>query len=97
MKFTQQRKIVIRIWREQQDRICFDVQDSDIGITEEEQKKIFAMFYQVKGQHGCKPATSTGIVVVVSKRLAQAMGGDITVKSEFSQGSCFSYPSWRWK
>lgn len=90
VKFTRQGEIVIRIWREQQDRLCFDVQDSGIGIPEEEQKKIFSMYYQVKGQYGGKPATGTGIGLAVSKRLAQAMGGDITVKSQPCQGSCFT-------
>lgn len=90
VKFTRQGEIVIRIWREQQDRLCFDVQDSGIGIPEEEQEKIFAMYYQVKGQHGGKPATGTGIGLAVSKRLALAMGGDIAVKSHPGQGSCFT-------
>ncbi|WP_213990860.1 aerobic respiration two-component sensor histidine kinase ArcB [Sodalis sp. dw_96] len=90
VKFTQQGKIIIRIHREDADMLYFDVQDSGIGIPEEEQDKIFAMYYQVKDQQGGKPATGTGIGLAVSKRLAQAMGGDIQVKSRRGEGSCFS-------
>ncbi|TCL04787.1 aerobic respiration two-component sensor histidine kinase ArcB [Sodalis ligni] len=90
VKFTQQGKITIRIHREEPDLLCFDVQDSGIGIPEEEQDKIFAMYYQVKDQQGGKPATGTGIGLAVSKRLAQAMGGDIQVKSRRGEGACFS-------
>ncbi|NDL63560.1 aerobic respiration two-component sensor histidine kinase ArcB [Enterobacteriales bacterium SAP-6] len=90
VKFTQRGEIVIRVWREAGDLLCFDVQDSGIGIPEDEQDKIFAMYYQVKDQNGGKPATGTGIGLAVSKRLAQAMGGDIQVKSRPGSGSCFS-------
>ena len=57
------------------------VEDSGIGIPQEEQDKIFAMYYQVKDSHGGKPATGTGIGLAVSRRLAKSMGGDITVSS----------------
>ena len=44
----------------------------------------------VKDQRGGRPATGTGIGLAVSKRLAQSMGGDITVRSEQGHGSCFT-------
>ncbi|KEY59973.1 aerobic respiration two-component sensor histidine kinase ArcB [Serratia sp. DD3] len=90
VKFTQQGQIVVRIKYEEQKRLVFEVEDSGMGIPLEEQEKIFAMYYQVKDQHGGHPATGTGIGLAVSKRLAQSMGGDITVKSAPGQGSCFT-------
>jgi two-component system aerobic respiration control sensor histidine kinase ArcB len=90
VKFTQRGQIIISIRREAADLLCFDVQDSGIGIPESEQDKIFGMYYQVRDQQGGKPATGTGIGLAVSKRLAQAMGGDIQVKSHPGQGACFS-------
>ncbi|WP_410013376.1 aerobic respiration two-component sensor histidine kinase ArcB [Sodalis sp. C49] len=90
VKFTRSGEIIIRVRREKDDLLCFDVEDSGIGIPEDEQDKIFAMYYQVKDQNGGKPATGTGIGLAVSKRLAQAMGGDIQVKSQPGKGSCFS-------
>lgn len=90
VKFTQQGQIVVRVWHEGQSRLRFEVEDSGMGIPQDEQDKIFAMYYQVKDQHGGKPATGTGIGLAVSKRLAQSMGGDITVRSQPGQGSYFS-------
>ena len=90
VKFTQQGEIVVRVTYEQDETLRFEVQDSGMGIRQEEQDKIFAMYYQVKDQHGGKPATGTGIGLAVSRRLAQAMGGDIRVHSAPGQGSCFT-------
>lgn len=90
VKFTQQGEIVVRVAYEQDETLRFEVQDSGQGIREEEQDKIFAMYYQVTDQHGGKPATGTGIGLAVSRRLAQAMGGDISVNSAPGQGSCFT-------
>ncbi|MBP2168503.1 two-component system aerobic respiration control sensor histidine kinase ArcB [Erwinia toletana] len=90
VKFTQQGEIVVRVsYQPQRERLRFEVQDSGMGIPQDEQDKIFAMYYQVKDQHGGKPATGTGIGLAVSRRLAQSMGGDITVDSAPGQGSCF--------
>ncbi len=90
VKFTRQGEIVVRVAYEQDETLRFEVQDSGMGIRQEEQDKIFAMYYQVKDQHGGKPATGTGIGLAVSRRLAQAMGGDIRVQSAPGQGSCFT-------
>jgi len=89
VKFTQQGEIVVRVTYERE-QLRFEVEDSGMGIPLDEQDKIFAMYYQVKDQHGGKPATGTGIGLAVSRRLAQAMGGDITVRSAPGEGSCFT-------
>ncbi|WP_409160241.1 aerobic respiration two-component sensor histidine kinase ArcB [Pectobacterium sp. B2J-2] len=90
VKFTPKGEIVVRVWHEKGDRLRFDVEDSGMGIPADELEKIFAMYYQVKDQHGGKPATGTGIGLAVSKRLAQNMGGDIQVSSTQGKGSCFT-------
>jgi two-component system aerobic respiration control sensor histidine kinase ArcB len=90
VKFTHQGEIVVRVHHQEGDQLCFEVQDSGMGIPQDEQDKIFAMYYQVKDQNGGKPATGTGIGLAVSKRLAQSMGGDIVVNSEPGRGSCFT-------
>lgn len=90
VKFTPKGgQVTVRIRYEENQNLCFEVQDSGIGIPEYEQDKIFAMYYQVKDQHGGKPATGTGIGLAVSRRLAKSMGGDITVSSTPSEGSTF--------
>nr|WP_314424527.1 aerobic respiration two-component sensor histidine kinase ArcB [uncultured Erwinia sp.] len=90
VKFTQRGEIVVRVGYRDEDCLCFEVEDSGMGIPQDEQDKIFAMYYQVKDQRGGKPATGTGIGLAVSRRLAQAMGGDISVRSAQGQGSCFT-------
>ena len=90
VKFTHQGEIVVRVHHDGGKQLRFEVQDSGMGIPKDEQDKIFAMYYQVKDQNGGKPATGTGIGLAVSKRLAQSMGGDITVCSEQGKGSCFT-------
>lgn len=90
VKFTREGEIVVRVHHDGGELLRFEVQDSGMGIPKDEQDKIFAMYYQVKDQNGGKPATGTGIGLAVSKRLAQSMGGDITVCSEQGKGSCFT-------
>lgn len=90
VKFTRQGEIVVRVAYQGEDSLRFEVEDSGMGIPEDEQDKIFAMYYQVKDQHGGKPATGTGIGLAVSRRLAQSMGGDISVRSVPGEGACFS-------
>lgn len=82
-------RVSVRVRYEADQKLCFEVQDSGIGIPENEQDKIFAMYYQVKDSRGGKPATGTGIGLAVSRRLAKSMGGDITVSSVPGEGATF--------
>ena len=90
VKFTQQGQVTVRVRDDEGDMLHFEVEDSGIGIPQDELDKIFAMYYQVKDSHGGKPATGTGIGLAVSRRLAKNMGGDITVTSEQGKGSTFT-------
>ncbi|MFP1892640.1 aerobic respiration two-component sensor histidine kinase ArcB [Lonsdalea quercina] len=90
VKFTQNGTVVIRVGHDQHNVLRFEVEDSGMGIPNDELEKIFSMYYQVKDQNGGKPATGTGIGLAVSKRLAQNMGGDIQVTSKLGEGSCFT-------
>ncbi|ENN8444478.1 aerobic respiration two-component sensor histidine kinase ArcB [Escherichia coli] len=90
VKFTQQGQVTVRVRYDEGDMLHFEVEDSGIGIQQDELDKIFAMYYQVKDSHGGKPATGTGIGLAVSRRLAKNMGGDITVTSEQGKGSTFT-------
>ncbi|EFL8192127.1 aerobic respiration two-component sensor histidine kinase ArcB [Escherichia coli] len=90
VKFTQQGQVTVRVRYDEGDMLHFEVEDTGIGIPQDELDKIFAMYYQVKDSHGGKPATGTGIGLAVSRRLAKNMGGDITVTSEQGKGSTFT-------
>lgn len=87
LKFTQQGQVVVTVWYDD-DLLYFSVADTGIGIPHNELDKIFAMYYQVS--HTDNNIPGTGIGLAVSQRLAQAMGGSISVKSELGKGSCFT-------
>ncbi len=90
VKFTPSGEVIIRVSYRAHEKLCFEVEDSGIGIPVSEQDKIFAMYYQVTDRDGGKPATGTGIGLAISRRIAQAMGGDLTVTSQPGQGACFT-------
>ena len=64
------------------------VEDSGIGIPKEQQQMIFEAFNQQDGQNIQKYG-GTGLGLPITKRLAEMMGGKITVESETGKGSIF--------
>ncbi|WP_246772172.1 aerobic respiration two-component sensor histidine kinase ArcB, partial [Salmonella enterica] len=54
VKFTQQGQVTVRARYDEGDMLHFEVEDSGIGIPQDEQDKIFAMYYQVKDSNGGK-------------------------------------------
>ena len=68
----------------------FDVKDYGIGITAEQQGRIFEAFEQGDAST-TKHYGGTGLGLAISKRLVTAMGGDINVVSTPGEGSCFSF------
>ena len=67
----------------------FDVSDSGIGISPEQQKKLFVEFEQVDGGISRKYG-GAGLGLYISKTIAEMMGGEIRVESEPGCGSVFT-------
>ncbi|MBI4996332.1 MAG: bacteriohemerythrin [Rhodocyclales bacterium] len=91
-KFTGQGSVTVRA-RVAEDRpddllLRFEVADTGIGISPEDQQRVFAAFEQADSsttrQYG-----GAGLGLPLSKRLAQLMGGDIGVSSQVRAGSTF--------
>ncbi len=93
VKFTHEGYIVLRVRGGFTEGECFelrfDVEDSGIGIRQEDLGKLFDTFSQVdtRKNHGI---TGSGLGLVISRDLARLMGGDLTLSSVYGQGSVFS-------
>ena len=71
------------------DWITMSVQDTGIGMTEEQTARVFQAFQQADASTTRKYG-GTGLGLAVSRKVCQMMGGDITVASETGKGSCFT-------
>lgn len=69
--------------------VVFDIVDDGIGIAKAEQANLFKPFSQANAKIS-DTYGGTGLGLSISRDLARAMGGDITVVSEFGKGSTFS-------
>jgi signal transduction histidine kinase len=92
IKFTQQGHIYVNVSRKlQQDKtfIQFDVEDTGIGIPLDKQVKIFELFSQADNATSQKYG-GTGLGLTISRKLAEMLGGELTVISQPGVGSVFT-------
>jgi PAS domain S-box-containing protein len=93
VKFTHKGHIIIGYEKEDPEHIRFFVEDTGIGIPEDQLEAIFKPFRQIDFD-GTKIYGGTGLGLSISKGLVKLMGGKICVSSKRGQGSsfCFSIP-----
>ena len=90
IKFTQKGSVTLKIkWDEDSSSMVFDVIDTGIGMTEEQQEKVFQSFQQADNSITRKFG-GTGLGLAISKRLCEMMNGSISVSSEYGQGTTFT-------
>jgi len=90
IKFTDQGTVTLSASYEQStNRLSFEVADTGIGMTERQLKRLFQPFTQVDASESRKHE-GTGLGLAISQRLANMMGGEITVESESGVGSRFT-------
>jgi signal transduction histidine kinase/CheY-like chemotaxis protein/HPt (histidine-containing phosphotransfer) domain-containing protein len=70
-------------------RLEFIVEDSGIGIKQTDIDKLFRDFVRIENT-GMREVEGTGLGLAITRRLCRAMGGDVSVKSEYGRGSKFT-------
>ena len=92
IKFTETGSITIRVRKIEESVsgmvLRFEVQDTGIGMTPEQQSKLFQSFQQADSSTARKYG-GTGLGLAISKQLAAMMGGEVGVHSKAGKGSTF--------
>lgn len=82
IKFTQFGEIKIRSYgcktKNGRNAVCYEIADTGIGIPESQKEKVFEIFVQADGSM-TRRFGGTGLGLALSKRLANEMGGDVTI------------------
>ena len=83
---------VIRVGAQlvQGERVQLRVQDSGIGIPEDDLPRLFERFYRVDKARS-REMGGTGLGLAIVKHLVRAHGGDVKVESKVNEGSIFSF------
>ncbi len=82
-KFTKEGSITMG-WEATDDTVCIYVEDTGVGVKEEDKEKIFSKFYKTDST-----TEGAGIGLPLCKKLVTGMGGTIGVKSTYGKGSRF--------
>jgi signal transduction histidine kinase/DNA-binding response OmpR family regulator len=88
-KFTEHGTITLAVERQSADWIAFAVSDTGIGMTPEQQAKLFKSFSQAD-ESTTRKYGGTGLGLVITKQFCQIMGGDIQVESTAGVGTTFT-------
>jgi signal transduction histidine kinase len=90
-KFTKEGEIALRVRKAANGRdwVELAVADTGIGMTAEQQAKLFQDFTQADSLTARRYG-GTGLGLAISRKLARMMGGDVTVASEPGKGSVFT-------
>src|SRR5262249_1546808 len=90
-KFTRQGEVALRVRKvaDEGNWVEFAVSDTGIGMTPEQQAKLFEEFTQADSSTAQRYG-GTGLGLAITRKLARMMGGDVTVESAPSKGSVFA-------
>ncbi len=87
IKYTSGGEISVRL-NENKNKVNFIVEDTGIGLTGDQVKKIFEPFYQIQSDK--KYYNGIGIGLNITKKILDSVGGKISVKSRINRGSVFT-------
>ena len=86
IKFTKQGHVTLRV-KHRREIAYIEVEDSGIGIAQENQERVFMPFERVA--HPISKAEGTGIGLTITQVLVDLMGGSIRLESQPGEGTCF--------
>jgi signal transduction histidine kinase/CheY-like chemotaxis protein len=91
IKFTKQGTVTLRVSAQPADepgraRLCFDIEDSGVGMPQQDLGRIFEPFERVSNPG---PRKGTGLGLTITRRFVELMGGTLLVESEVGRGSRF--------
>jgi signal transduction histidine kinase len=89
LKFTDRGEVRLEVRAEASDWLLFTVTDTGVGIAEDQQAKVFEEFYQVAGPHQ-RDRAGTGLGLPYARRLAELLGGSLTLHSQPELGTSVS-------
>ncbi len=92
IKFTDEGQITIKVSvvdeSTEETDILISVEDTGIGISDEDQKHLFEAFTQVENEEN-RRFQGTGLGLVISRNLTSLLGGKLSMRSELHKGSTF--------
>ncbi len=94
IKFTPSGEVKLYIYKIEnskfKNRMCFEISDTGIGLTPEQQSKLFQSFSQAN-ESTTRKYGGTGLGLTICKQLVELMNGKIWIESEAGKGSTFIF------
>jgi len=94
VKFTESGEVVVAVRVLERDstsaRLCFEVRDTGIGMSQEQQQRLFQPFMQADSSTSRRYG-GTGLGLAISRHLVHLMGGELAIESAPSRGSLFHF------
>jgi CheY-like chemotaxis protein/HPt (histidine-containing phosphotransfer) domain-containing protein len=90
VKFTDSGYVKLKVIKQNNNRIRFEVIDTGIGLTQDQQSRLFQSFSQADGST-TRNYGGTGLGLAISKQLVELMNGKIWIESKYGEGSSFIF------
>ena len=87
LRYTVRGRIEVRVRREGDGRVRFEIADTGPGLTKDEIEAAFTPFTRI--ERTSAGATGAGVGLSLSRKLAALMGGEVSAESALGVGSCF--------
>jgi len=96
IKYNRPEGVVMTSLRREGDEVVLRVEDTGVGIPEEDMDKIFNRFYRVDKARS-RAAGGTGLGLSIVRDMAMQHGGTVSVSRREPEGSCFAvrFPAWQ--